>query len=119
MPEQVRMYLPTLTRRWEEDGKTMCAPATARYSFWSTYGYKHFPLIGAAAIRLLGMPATSCSSERNWSELGAMYPKARNRLAVARAEKLIFMRGEKKVDQPSTYGDNAVDLDILSDEEDE
>jgi hypothetical protein len=48
-----------------------------------------------------------------------MYPKARNRLAVARAEKLIFMRGEKKVDQPSTYGDNAVDLDILSDEEDE
>jgi hypothetical protein len=119
MPDQFRQYLPTLTKRWEEGGKTMCAPSSARYSFWSTYGYKHFPKIGAAAIRLLGMPATSCSSERNWSELGAMYPKSRNRLAVERTEKLIFLRGEKKVEESGTYGDNAVDVDILSDADDE
>lgn len=39
------------------------------------------------------MHVTTCASERNWSLWGATYTKARNRLAIERAEKLIFIRG--------------------------
>jgi hypothetical protein len=43
-------------------------------------------MIGNAASRLLAMCCTTCSSERNWSTWGQLFVKARNRLAVERAE---------------------------------
>ena len=38
---------------------------------------------------------TTCAAERNWSVWGYVYSKARNRLAIERAEKLIFIAGNK------------------------
>ena len=70
-------------------------PAQARRNWWS-HG-TDFPQLRQAALRLLSMHTTSCASERNWSIWGSIYVKSRNRLAVSRAEKLVFIRGNSSV----------------------
>jgi hypothetical protein len=44
-------------------------------------------------MRLLMFHATTCAAERNWSVWGNIFTKARNRLAIERAEKLVYARG--------------------------
>ena len=56
-------------------------------------GLQGFPLIAAVAVRLLLFHATTCAAERNWPLWGNLYTKSRNRLAVERAEKLVYVRG--------------------------
>jgi hypothetical protein len=87
------------------------ALAEQRRNFWEQYGSKEYPLVAKAALRLLGMHATTCSSESNWSLFGSTFTKARNRLAVARAEKLVFIRGNLK--QCEKRSDEEVMLDLL------
>ncbi len=66
---------------------------TVLRKFWGHAGTCSYPGVAEAAIRLLFMHPTSCASERNWSLWGNVFTKSRNRLAITRAEKLIFIRG--------------------------
>ena len=61
--------------------------------------------------RNLDRQRSGCASERNWSLWGSIYSKARNRLAVARAEKLAFIRGNSR--QLSVSDDNMM-LELLN-----
>jgi hypothetical protein len=66
--------------------------AAQKLRWWMDYG-KEYPQLCQAAVRLLSMHTTTCASERNWSLWGTIYTKARNRLALERANKLVFIRG--------------------------
>ncbi len=68
---------------------------TSVINLWANSGSRAVLLVSQAAIRLLSMHTTSCASERNWSIWGSLYNKSRNRLALQRAEKLVFIRGNQ------------------------
>ncbi|KAJ9534756.1 hypothetical protein QJQ45_013119 [Haematococcus lacustris] len=64
----------------------------ARYrNFWRKAA-SNFPLLAAAACKLLAVHVTSAASKRNWSAWGRLYTAARNRLGMERAKKLIFIK---------------------------
>ena len=82
------------------------------------YYKKHFDatwvgawLLDPAAV--LSMHATSCASERNWSLWGNLYVKARNRLAIERAEMLVYIRGNSNKGLVSKFTDEEILLQAL------
>jgi len=104
LPEAVAHQLPALQAAPTHD-KCMV--------MWSeTMKNNSFPLIAKQAVVLLSAHATSCASERNWSLWGNIYVKARNRLSLDRAEKLVFIRGNSRT--PSTAQDDEKLLELLS-----
>jgi hypothetical protein len=73
---------------------TIIQPLKTRLGWWDEGG-KRWPLLAVAARRLLPRHATSCAPERNWSQWGLTYTPLRNKLGVEKAEKLIFIAGNK------------------------
>ena len=66
--------------------------------------------MSAVAARLLSAHVTSCATERNWSLFGNIFSKTKNRLALERAKKLAFIRGNSK---GSTGADEEVMLSVI------
>ncbi len=95
IPGPMAKHLPSLTEREceGEDGPHLLKPVQQRRNWWRVYGKGSFPLISKVASRLLSMHVTTCASERDWSLWGNVYVKARNRLALEKAERLIFVKG--------------------------
>lgn len=58
---------------------------------WWTGWLKNSALYSAAR-KLLSMPASAASSERNWSTWGILHSKLRNRLTTSRAGKLVYIK---------------------------
>lgn len=95
LPEVMARALPTLTKRTASaDGKISIASGEMRRTWWDNSGSDTFPLLSQVACKLLLFHVTSCATERNWSKWGRLIPKARNRLALERAEKLITIMGD-------------------------
>ncbi|EFJ40248.1 hypothetical protein VOLCADRAFT_108259 [Volvox carteri f. nagariensis] len=88
-------------------------------SYWDVHLAAQFPLIASAAIRLLLMHASTCSSERNWSAWGLVYTKARNRLAIEWAEKIVYIRGNAGLQGNQGAAADEVELILQQCEEDE
>jgi hypothetical protein len=65
-----------------------------------------YPVLSDVAIRILSIPATSASSERNWSTFGFIHSKLRNRLHEKRVEKIVYifwnLRILRAIDKPIT-----------------
>jgi hypothetical protein len=59
--------------------------------WWLTDG-KEFPDLQKIAIKLFSMATSSASSERNFSTMGFIHSKLRNRLAPQTVEKLVFIK---------------------------
>ncbi|KAJ9509524.1 hypothetical protein QJQ45_001972 [Haematococcus lacustris] len=72
-------------------GEMVVEAVAARRNFWRKAA-NNFPLLAAAACKLLAVQVTSAASERNWSAWGRLYTAARNRLGMERAKKLIFIK---------------------------
>jgi hypothetical protein len=67
------------------------------------------------------MHTTSCASERNWYIWGHIYSKTRSRLAIERAEKLVFIKQNYAAASahnvlPNSDADWEICLNLLSDE---
>ena len=78
--------------------------------FWLRFK-KQYPLVAAAANRLLAVHVTTAAAERNWSAWGRTYNALRNRLSIELAEKCIFIKancGRKEL-----AGDELVALDTV------
>ena len=58
--------------------------------WWASWG-DDWPILSLLARRLLGLPPSAASAERNWSTQDFIISKRRNRLAPRRAEKLIYI----------------------------
>ena len=95
-------------------GKTSLAPVSTRRGWWRVAAGKGFPLVATAAKKLLSCHVTACATERNWSLWGNIYVKARNRLALERAKKLIGIRHNGKVAAPQPLADEDIVLELLS-----
>lgn len=97
----------------DEGGKVTLAPITHRRSWWSRAADKGFPLLARVAIKLLSCHITSCATERNWSLWGNVYVKARNRLQLERAKKLIGIRHNDAALVTQRVSDEEVTLTLL------
>ena len=97
-------------RDQQEDGSVQLKPAEYRRKFWQGHMHTKFPLLAAAAARLLSAHVTSCATERNWSLFGNIFSKTKNRLALERAKKIAFIRGNSK---ESTGADEEVMLSVI------
>jgi hAT family C-terminal dimerisation region len=94
LPEVMWESLPTLTERTTlASGKVQLASGTMRRGWWQTVARQHFPLVSEVAVKLLSFHATACATERNWSLWGTVYTKCRSNLALAKGEKLVFIKG--------------------------
>lgn len=60
------------------------------YKWWLQYGIG-VPALQKVAVKVLAQITSSSASERNWSTFEWIHSKKRNRLAVATAEKLVFI----------------------------
>ena len=93
------------------------APLDDKCGWWCNAADAGFPLLAKAATKLLSCHPTSCASERNWSLWGNVCTKARNRLALERAKKLVFIRYNHGVSVTRESGDDVeIMLTLLSDE---
>jgi hypothetical protein len=101
--------LPVLTKRTTlESGKVTIAAARMRRGWWQTCGRAKFPHISKTAVRLLSCHVTACSSERNWSLWGRVYPKCRSRLALERGGKLVYIAGNDDSKEKITADEEVV-----------
>ena len=66
-------------------------PMSQRRSFMAVWFNPKVPALSKAAVQLLGMHATSCAPERNWSKLGLMYAKNKSKLNREKAQKIILL----------------------------
>lgn len=63
-------------------------------------GITEFPRLKQVAVTLLSLPATSCASERNWSNFSFVLNPIRSNLAASRASKLVFVySNQRKVEK--------------------
>ena len=115
LPKEMAATCGFLTKKTknEDTGRTQIAPVSSRQLFWTELGQRHFPTLSKICHRLLSMHATSCAAERNWSLWGQIYTKARNRLQIQRAEKLIYIRGNSKDVEYEFEADEEVLLNLL------
>ena len=58
--------------------------------WWRSWG-DGFPTLKKLALKLLSLPPSAASAERNWSTQDFIVSKRRNRLKAQRAEKLIYI----------------------------
>lgn len=109
LPESMAALLPLLTKReQQESGKVLLAKSSSRRAWWDRSGRRAFPLIAEAAMRLLSFHVTSCSAERNWSTWGHLCKKARNRLALTRAEMLVTVQCSEREAKSAEAGEEIV-----------
>ncbi|DBA77843.1 TPA: hypothetical protein ACH3X1_009197 [Trebouxia sp. C0004] len=84
-------------RRVQERCKDELKPITQRRELWEKTMQEMYPLLTLIAVRLLSLHATSCSAERNWSRWHFSMRDNRKRLAVKKADKLIFISSQAAV----------------------
>jgi hypothetical protein len=73
-----------------------------RKGVWKRYGRQTYPALSDAAIRLLCVHGTSCTTERNWALWGRVYASSRNALGMERAKKLIAFCFNNRAEVPKT-----------------
>ena len=65
------------------------APLTPPITWWTANFKNSCPELTKLAIRILSMPASAASSERNWSAFNFIHSASRNRLLNRKVQKLI------------------------------
>ncbi|CAG8857194.1 8819_t:CDS:1, partial [Gigaspora margarita] len=60
------------------------------YNWWNLVKARYL-VLSSIALKLLSIPATSASSERNWSSFNFVHSKLRNRLHNPRVEKIVYI----------------------------
>jgi len=80
-----------MSKGTNEKGQPIQKAVDLRRAVWRSCMEKKYPILSALALRLLSMHATSCMSERNWSVWRFTCRDNRRRLALQKAEKLVFI----------------------------
>jgi hypothetical protein len=83
---------------------------------------KKFPLISNLALRVFSLVASSASSERNFSLMGFIHNKTRNRLNPETVRKLSYVKTNLRAINPiflDYYGDDLSDPDDTDKEDDD
>jgi hypothetical protein len=107
-------YLTEVTVR--EDGVQVVASMAERRGWWLKLGSTKYPLVAAAAARLLSAHATSAAPERAWSAMGRLTGPSRNALKKETAEKLCYIIHNSPAAAGRPAADQAVALDWIGSE---
>ena len=75
----------------KDETKIVVATVLQRRRFWLRFKVK-YPLITAAANKLLSVHVTTAAAERNWSAWGRTYTNIRNRLGLVTADMMIYIK---------------------------
>jgi hypothetical protein len=98
--------------------------------YWLTDGSR-WPTLQSICIKLFTIATSSAASERNFSAMGFIHSKLRNRLAASTLEKVIYVRSnlsaviedyEEQIDSDEYEGTTSsivIQLDLESDSLDE
>lgn len=65
--------------------------STTPLEWWLTEGVD-YPALKGIAVKLFSLAASSAASERNFSTMGFIHSKRRNRLGLDTVEKLVFVK---------------------------
>ncbi|XP_077248253.1 uncharacterized protein LOC143887897 [Tasmannia lanceolata] len=86
--------------------------------WWSLHGTKH-PELQRIAVILLSQTCSSSGCERNWSTFAHIHTKKRNRLAVKKMEKLVYVHYNLRLRERNVRSGpkGPIDLDIIFAEE--
>ena len=97
----------------KSDGRVPCSEVRSR--IWKNLLSKAYPQLTKLAVKVMSMPVTACASERNWTEWGQVYVKARSNLGLQRASDLIYIKQNDSLarEKPADLGDLAVTLDTM------
>lgn len=63
----------------------------APYEFWTAYG-DQWPKLKKLALRIFSLPASTASCERNFSLMGFIHSKIRNKLGAAKVQMITFIK---------------------------
>ena len=98
----------------DENGRLPCS--AVRMKIWENLLGKEYPVLAKVAACVMSMPVTACASERNWSQWGQVYVKARSNLGLERASDIIYIKQNDRLarGKPADMGDLAVLLDTLN-----
>ena len=100
-------------RKVQEDGSVQLQPAAYCRNFWQGHMSSKFPRMAEVSSRLLSAHVTSCATERNWSLLGNIFSKTKNRLALERANKIAFIRGNSSNNIGADQEIMLLEIDVL------
>lgn len=103
-------------RTTDDAGVTTLVPASRRARLWSNALKKEFPILSRVAQVVMSMPVHACSTERNWTQWGAVYVKTRSRLGLQKASDLIYVKQNdlRASGTAADMSDLAVLLDTLT-----
>jgi hypothetical protein len=87
-----------------DDTCTLVPSVVQRLGVWRKLLAKQYPALASVAEQYLSMHATSCAAERNLSAWGRVYDKCRSSLKLSRAEKMVFLHFNGKLQQDCTVG---------------
>ena len=119
IPADIEGNLSTLMgREVLADGTIKMADISKRRAWWSKNACDRFPLLSAAAVRLLSAHATTAAAERNWSSWGKVFVSSRSKLKIKKAEKLIYIKNNQHQDKQERRLHYQVKLDVLGVESD-
>ena len=106
---------------WSGEGVWASAEHISAATWWK--GLCRSEAVSPIASVILQIPPTSALSERNWSLFGNTHTKTRNRLTNDRVEKLVAIRSNLKLFEPTEDKSTQVDSDdeivVSSSESDE
>lgn len=91
-----RMGTKLMVRTTQDDGSVTVQPTTHRVTLWERHS-ELYPMCAGAAVRLLSAHVTTAAAERNWSAWGRTYTNIRNRLGIKTAEKMVYIKANKKL----------------------
>jgi hypothetical protein len=75
--------------------KAAANEAIAPHEVWDEWG-EDVPELQHIAVRILSVFPQATACERNWKDLSCTHTRVRNRLSKGRAEKLVFVKGNRR-----------------------
>jgi hypothetical protein len=87
-----------------DDTCTQVPSVAQRLEVWRKLLAKQYPALASVAEQYLSMHATSCAAERNLSVWGTAYDKCSSSLKLSKAEKMVFLHFNGKLQQDCTVG---------------
>jgi hypothetical protein len=93
--------------------------AGASIGFWNAQSEDKdgMRVLANLAIRLLSMHTTSCQPEREQSVLSRIYRAERSRLAIEKAEKMLFISSCARLERNMRKSDHELELEVLEQDE--
>ncbi|KAL2650909.1 hypothetical protein R1flu_019037 [Riccia fluitans] len=99
-------------------GRMKSVNPQSRRLVWETC-LSEFKLLGKVAIRLIFLHATSCGLKCNWSLWRWAYRNGNSRLAIERAEKVIFIASHAKLERRDFLNEEEKDAELFMNGEDD